>query len=177
MTTYTEQEMLNLYRNALGLSRVLTLPAENERQPLDRELLNVLRNRYRTLLATEDTTLLPVEDLGAEAAVATDADGGCATVSLPPRCVRPVSLRMPEWRQPVYRFGKAGSVLHRMQQFPLLRTSPLAPMVFRCADRLMAYGISDMPVRNAGVELMCVVAPADGSFRLDESLLPAMLRR
>lgn len=175
MKVYTELEMLNLYRNHLGLSRVLTLPAEQERKAVDKELLDVLRKRYLSLLATRDTALLPVEDMGAEATLSYDGDYDMLTLRLPGRCIRPVSIRVKGWRQAVYSFLPAGTPLHRRQTIPMLRARSTAPLVFRSEGSLMAYGIPPFKAGEMQCELRAVAAPADGSFIMDESLLPEMI--
>lgn len=176
MKTYTEIEMLNLYRNHLGLSRTLTLPAENERHPMDRELLSELHARYRRLLATEAPELLPVEDVAADCVVRSDG-ADRMTVTLCDRCIRPVSLRLDTWDEAVYRFHSAGSALHRRQRFPLLRATAAHPVVFRSADRLLIYGTgTDDAAPLPEVELRAVAAPEDGTFRLSESLLDKLFQ-
>lgn len=171
MKSYTEIEMLNLYRAHLGLSRTLTLPAENERHPMDRELLNELHARYRRLLATEAPELLPVEDLGADCQAQPDG-ADRMVITLCDRCIRPVSLQLATWPEAVYRFHAAGSALHRRQRFPLLRANVAHPAVFRSADRLLVYGTgSGAALPMPAIELRAVAAPADESFRLSESLL------
>lgn len=173
MTSYTEMEMLNLYRNRLGLSRVLMLPADNERQPIDREFLSLLHSRYLHLLATEDPNLLPLSDLGKECRYSF-LTSGTLCVEMPDRCIRPVSLRLDCWREPVYDFHRPGCALHRRQRIPLLRATVANPLVVRLADRLLVYG-ADRTIANPTVELMAVTPPADGSFRLSPLLLPRLI--
>ena len=174
MTTYSVTEMLNLYRNRLGLSKVLMLPAEQERQPIDRELLSVLRSRYLHLLATEDLDLLPVADVGG-ACTAHFLASGVLHIVMPDRCIRPVSLRLECWNEPVYAFHRTGSALHRRQRLPLLRGSVANPVVFRYSDRLLVYGARQEEDSVPQIELMAVAPPDDGSFRLSSALLPKML--
>ena len=176
MKTYTEIEMLNLYRAHLGLSRTLVLPAESERHPMDRELLNELHARYRRLLATEPAELLPVEDVGAECR-ATPEGADRMVITLGDRCIRPVSLQLATWQEAVYRFHAAGSALHRRQRFPLLRANVARPAVFRSADRLLVYGTgSGAQLPMPAVELRAVAAPKDGTFRLSDSLLDKLFQ-
>ena len=164
MKTYTEIEMLNLYRAHLGLSRTLVLPAESERHPMDR------------LLATEPAELLPVEDVGAECR-ATPEGADRMVITLGDRCIRPVSLQLATWQEAVYRFHAAGSALHRRQRFPLLRANVARPAVFRSADRLLVYGTgSGAQLPMPAVELRAVAAPKDGTFRLSESLLDKLFQ-
>lgn len=175
MKNYTETEMLNLYRNRLGLSRTLMLPAENERQPLDRELLDVLHARYRHLLATAPIEYLPVENLG-PACTAQMLSNDRMSITLSDRCIRPVSLQLYTWEEAVYRFHEAGTNYHKRQRLSLLRGTRLNPAVFRSADRLIVYGVgTNLRVITPGYELRAVTEPVDGTFRLSEILLPQML--
>lgn len=176
MNTYTEIEMLNLYRSALGLSRVLNLPPVSERQPLDRELLAELRQRYLTLLASEEEHLLPVHDVGALASLQLDQNAQSLTIGLPDSCLRPVSLSLNGWRQPVYNFHKVNTPLFRRQKYRWLRASHTAPLVFRSANQLIVYGLPPEFNTQEGCSLRAVAPPADGTFRLHESLVPKLIQ-
>lgn len=171
---YSEQELLSIYRCAIGLSPILTLAPENERNPLDKELLATLHSRYDTLLAKADPLLLNVEDVAAEASYSYAADGRSLTISLPQRCIRPLSLHVSGWRHTIDTFHAPGSLPHRRQSNALLRATPARPVAIRDAHSIIAFGLPGVATA-CSFSLRAVARPADNSFTLDPSLLPQII--
>lgn len=86
----SESEMLNIWKNLLGLEPHLcgcTIEREDGAN-VDERLITRMRQWYASLLLSAPENLLPVEDVKDELALMV-ADNGVVTAIVPPQCVRP----------------------------------------------------------------------------------------
>lgn len=170
----TEQTVLSLLHRRMGLPDP-SVESGGSFTPdkFDKALLADFRLRY--LEALERWPLvkeLPYVDLWG------DMNGEYVSpyqivFDLPEICIRPVSLRLPEWDDDVREFEAAGSARHQRQRYGLLRADIRNPAVFIHADQLMVYGVSEgyKGERVYADTFRCIAAPADGSYIMPAGML------
>lgn len=180
LTTLTHSQMLTQWRQRLGYT---TLP---DTDPFDINTLlsSHIRAWYDHLLLTQPPSLLPVEELKSEITSADIiASSTAMLISLPSRAIRPISLLLDDWDTPLTQFALPGSDIATLQQDPLLRATPDAPVAILNPDRtITAYGITDpsantratvAPQLNRRIlSLRAVATPSDpDTYTLHTSLL------
>ncbi len=190
--TYTEEEMLSLYKRRLGLfeARNGGIVGRQDGNHLDEYLLTEMRAWYANLLRTADVGLLPVEDLSSEIDSSLYVDNATAEISLPARGIRLVSIKFKEWKQEVRFFYTPESEMAQMQKNYYLRATTRNPIVVVDRDKLIAYGVSRptvdidpstpeiasatpqiTPMKKSVEKLLMIAEPTDGTYRFDDSLL------
>lgn len=206
LSTYTQAEMLALWRRRCFLTNPGIVSADND-AAIEAQLLDAIRRWYARLLLSERASLLPRENLVKEAKVEY-LSTNCALVTPPERGVRLLSLRMSGWNAPALSYWLPGSTMHRLQSCFATQATTDAPVVVHTDSGYLVFGLSvpDTPVvtppdrpapdpaatggdtgadsANEGIvspplagtsvltELWMVAAPADGSYILDDSLIP-----
>lgn len=174
MTEFSAQELLNSFRDWLGLPASMMLLPDKELAPLDKVLLMRLRTAYMSHLAEySDTDRLPCSDLKDQI---TDAYLGLDGLHIPlrPRCIRPLRVRLACWSRHVCHIQTTDSPAWKRQLYSYLGATPTEPQVFLAGNELIVCGF---PEPEAGTlpdvaMLECVAAPDDDTFRLDPAHLP-----
>lgn len=142
---------------------------------LERLLTAEMRDWYLTLLDTAPLEMLAVTDIAGETALQVNGSDNChATVLLPERCRRVVSVMLGNWQRPAV-VTAPGSVLARCQDSPYSRASAHSPVAVLEPGQLRLYGGIDPFSPPEIASLKCVLVPPDGYYVLDEralSLIP-----
>lgn len=167
---FTKEEMLLRWKRAYGLMASPALSGISDLNSLDALLLDEIDLWYDRLLLTADPSLLPREDVAAEAE-AIWLTSNCAEVPFPARGVRPVRLRMQGWTHDVTLFDAPSSLRAQMQTLQWGRATPRTPVAVLFPGRLEAHGFENADTAVI-VRLEMVVRPADDTYVLDTSLLP-----
>lgn len=170
MLTLTKEEMLNQWRLRSGL-RPLRHDIEILRHDaVDTDALLQLKidDWYHGLLRDADITLLPVENLAAAAVTECSAEG-VVTVTLPDRAVRAVAVKLEEWENHARVTAPRTGRMAELQNSVYVRGGSVNPVAVCLGRTLTLYSSDEIdPVLES---LLCVAAPADGTYRLDRSLL------
>lgn len=172
MKNFTREEMISLWERRLGLAAPAGLTEYNDATGQRRALADEIDTWYARLLLEADPRLVNTENLASDALLEAAGDN-CVAVTLPGRGVKWVDVRMPEWEHPLSFSVSPDSPQALLQLSPWLRATPERPLVVEMPGTLLLYGISPkapgQPLRLSRLTMTC--APADGSFRLDQSLL------
>lgn len=194
--TYTEAEMLRIWKNKLGLFEAASggVVTRQDGSNLDTYLISEIRAWYADVLRNADIELLPVENLAEETDSATYVDASTAELTFPERGIRPVGIKLGEWKREVARFYSPDSDMARLQRTPLLRASSLSPVVIIDKRKFIIYGV-DVPQYQADASVLSsssalesrainftpvidvlnmVARPAEGTYVFDDSLLTSI---
>lgn len=145
----------------------------------DLDLLADFDLRYRQALATCPLDAeLPYADLWSEMPGEYLSESHVA-FPLPDACLRPVSLRLPEWDDDVRVFEAAGTPRHQRQRHALLRASMSNPAVFVHAGVLLVYGV--WPASKGSTTyadaFRAVVMPESGEYVMSATLLNEIITK
>lgn len=162
---YSRAEMLEDWKKRRGFySGIRSCDVEREDGvDLDGVLQREMDNWYGRLLREAPAEMLPVDDVADECMVDVDSRR-VATITLPPRCVRPLEVRLSGWQSAVSHFAKPDSPEADAQRSEWTRGGVERPVVVEGARRLTAYSApatGDVKVER----LMGVCRPADGTYR------------
>ena len=174
MMNLSASQMLDLWKMRSGYSVARRDCAIERDDGIDvDEYFTLEMNRwYAQLLAEAPVEWLPVEDLAAELGVTTDACGVVEAV-VPACCVRPVEWHVEGWKRDVVTFHPAGSPEALRQGVEWLRGSAERPVAVVSTGKVTLYSVK--PGSEAVVDkALCVVRPADGSFRFSQAALATL---
>lgn len=180
MLNYTVEEMIKEWKLRRGFfegSRSCTAERDDTID-VDSLMKREIDAWYGRLLREAPTDMVPVEDLASTCFVKADSDG-VAVVTLPERCVRPLSLRLPGWSRSVSRFVAADSEEALRQRNEWTRAGTECPVVVEGDRRLTAYCIGETSVYMVS-ELLSVAYPGDGSYVFSQAawdFFPDMFER
>jgi hypothetical protein len=169
--TLTESGMLALWKQVMHLEPVVPGCSieRGDGIDLDAWLLTHIQQWYANLLATAPIEWVPVENVMADVVLTAD-DQGVVTAMVPPQCVRPVEWRLAGWRHSVSRFISADDPRAAIQHNALTRGGACNPAIVDAGDHLLLF--SAMPgVAPVLERALCVVRPADGTYRLHRAAL------
>lgn len=173
LTDLSEPEMLALYKTMTHLTTVRR-DCNVERDDgidLDAWLTLRLQQWYAQLLTTAPVEWLPVEDVKADVTLTADARG-VVTVTVPPRCVRPVEWRLAGWHMSVTTFMSPQDPLVRLQLNPWTRGGACRPAASDHGDHLLLYSaVDDAPALELA---RCVVRPANGHYHFHQAALATL---
>lgn len=188
LTRYTEKEMLELRLLHSGLAPSPGLTGIKDYTRLTEIMLPEIRAWYADLLLHADPAFLPTEEISDETE-ARYLSRNAAILTLPDRCVRPVSLLMAEWKFSVFHFPPIDFATSAIECVRSICSTPFTPHAYMRPDgSLEAHGLDKdteltsyytSPVKaTAGKtpvptirELTAVIRPADGSYIFDPILL------
>ncbi len=170
MIKLSREEMLAEWKRRKGMIPVSTSLLEVTRpgsHMVDDMLTAQIDDWYARLLLTQPVEMLPVRNV-AEKAKVTDMGDGSVEVELPAECARVVSVKLSGWHRPA-RIVEEDSAVARLQSSRYVAGRSCQPVAVRCGRRLTLY--SKAADRCSLTELLCVAAPADGSYELERALL------
>ena len=167
----SESEMLNIWKNLLGLEPHLcgcTIEREDGAN-VDARLITRMRQWYASLLLSAPENLLPVEDVKDELALMV-ADNGVVTAIVPPQCVRPVEWKLAPWKKSVTLFLQPGAPETAYLHNEWTRPGIHHPAAVDFGNRILLFSLPDgeLPIMDMA---RCVVRPADGTYKLHSSAL------
>lgn len=166
----TKAEMVAEWRLRKGMLAPVTAGAGNREDGLEVDSLieREIDRWYFGLLETAPAEYLPLKDFAAEVEPTLNADGS-VELELPEECRRVVEVSLSGWRRCAKIVNGIDSPAARMQSSPYIAGGSWQPVAVRNGRRLRLYSSSGA---TAQVErLICVAAPADGTYLFDESLL------
>lgn len=167
----SESEMLNIWKNLLGLEPHLcgcTIEREDGAN-VDARLITRMRQWYASLLLSAPENLLPVEDVKDELALMV-ADNGVVTAIVPPQCVRPVEWKLAPWKKSVTLFLQPGAPETAYLHNEWTRPGIHHPAAMDFGNRILLFSLPDgeLPIMDMA---RCVVRPTDGTYSLHSSAL------
>lgn len=130
---------------------------------VDEMLYAEIDDRYAHYLATAPDDKVPQRNL-AHAVTLTVNNDASADIELPAECVRVISVRLSGWRRPA-RIIKSDSPLARLQTCSYVCGKTCGPIAVQRGTILTLY--SRQPANAILTHLICVAAPADGSYEFD----------
>ncbi len=167
--TLTSDEMLERWRlyRAMEPLRADCVVERTDGLDIDTILRIQMRAWYLDLLDFADPVRLAPVDVAPRSMLLPEADGS-AVITLPPDCRRLLELKVEGWEIPAT-LTVPGTQLALEQMNPYTRGSCHAPVAvvnrFRCR-------IYPLPSPGAAIEwALAAVAPADGSYSMDDSAL------
>ena len=163
-----DAQMLEEWKMRRGFySGVRSCDAEREDgMDLDGVLQREYRNWYARLLREAPVEMLPVEDVAGECTASVDSR--CVvTISLPGRCIRPLSVRLEGWQQAVSRFAEPDSAEADAQRSEWTQAGTERPVVVAGPHSLTAYSAPSADSVTVDC-LLAVCEPVDGTFRFRE---------
>ncbi len=133
-----------------------------------------LRSLYLQVLDTAPAHLLPTSDLASQISLHLDA-GFRARAKLPAACRRLLNIRLSNWLRPAFPVSREeydSQPRRRKELNPFTTPGTLEPVAIIEADGTLTL----MPaMKNPTVACaIAVVDPGEGTFTLDESLLPLL---
>ncbi len=169
-TTLSLQELLARWKLLHGwepLSPVAALATPN----LDSLLELEIGCWYSSLLATMPPHQLPLEEFAAKA-VLTRSPAGSISLTVPPQCLRPVSVRLTRWSAPAEVVPQSPELTLR-QHNPFTAATAASPVAMELPDGSIA--LYPAPDNGSAVEsLLGVAVPLADTFRLTPPMLAAM---
>lgn len=170
MITLSKEEMLSEWKRRKGMIPVSTSTLQitrSDSQSVDEMLMTEIDDWYADILAHEAPELLPRRDFAGEVTVIDNGDGS-VDIDLPDDCGRPVSVKMSGWRRPARIIEDSDSALARMQSSRYVSGKACDPIAVKRGRRLTLYSKCG---EGTLTELLCVAAPADGSYVMERRLL------
>lgn len=183
MVMYTEEELILKWREAHGLAPFEgALESDGEAQ-MEAMIREKLRNWYARLLLEAPVERLPQQEMSSAVREGKKTANGMM-FKLPSRGVRVVSVKLPEWEEPVSVFHKVGSYAHRRQRDLWLRSGEKDPVAVIDGSMMYIYGTEPITASlsegdakekvgaNFGARLehlIMVAAPEDGTYEFDEA--------
>lgn len=170
MIRLSREEMLREWKRRKGMLPVSTSTLQVvgvENQSVDEMLQAEIDDWYAALLAKGETEFLPVRDFAGVVSVRDQGDGS-VEVELPAECVRVVSVRMSGWRRPARIVEEYDGALARLQTSRYVSGKCCCPVAVKRGRRLTLYSKCG---EGKITELICVAAPADGSYVFERSAL------
>ena len=177
LRTYTEAEMIDLWREVNGLSptRADSRVERTDGLNINAIILRHVNSWYESQLQSAAAKSLPVADLKDRAAI-TMLPHGVAEVTLPDECVRPLSVRLEGWKQKAKIMLDFNDTEAFLQRYFLTQGGPEQPVAFYNtageADKLFLHSTPLADPRL--LELRCVVRPEPGTYRFDPSLITSI---
>lgn len=171
MMDLSEQQMLDLWKLHSGYvtpRRDCEIERDDDVE-LDTLLLYRIKTWYANLLLTAPPDLLPTEDVSKLCSITVGSDG-VARMLLPGHCVRPLAVRLDCWNREVTEFHQPGSHADLRQSVTWLRGNAAMPVAVVHGNELWLYSVADGSTAKVD-KMVCVVRPADGSYRLSEAAL------
>lgn len=160
----TEAQMLEEWKKRRGFyAGVRSCDVErDDGVDLDGVLQREYSNWYAQLLREAPAEMLPIEDITSECTIDIDARR-VATVTLPYRAIRPLSLRLDGWQASIEQFCDSDSDEALAQRSEWTQAGSERPVVIAGPRWLKAYSA---PADNTAIEsLQAVCMPADGTYR------------
>lgn len=170
MVRLSKEEMLREWKARRGMTPVSTSTLQvtrRESETVDEMVQREIDDWYAHLLATADPMFLPQRDFSA-VTEPRDAGDGNVEIELPEECVRLLSVRMSGWRRPARIVDDADGALARMQSSRYVSGKSCNPVAVRCGRCLTLYSKCG---EGKVTELLCVAAPADGSYEFERGEL------
>lgn len=179
LSTYTLKEMKELWRHRLGLlvDDCGCAVTRHDGTSLDALITDRIRCWYAGLLITQSPELLPVREMSPEVISGRYLGDNCIEVQYPEKGVRPVSVLLDDWEQPLSRFHSPQSPEAMRQSSRRLAATPGHPLAVDEARILRLYGIRTSGILNRTalsrlMSLRMVAWPEKSdTFILSESLL------
>ncbi|MBD5330875.1 MAG: hypothetical protein HDS00_03095 [Bacteroides sp.] len=174
--TLSESELIARLRRLLFMEPVDESVSRTDSPGALRRMELQVADAYIDGLISLDPSELPLTDLTPEAVLSNPLPGQPATLILPPRCLRPVSVRMAGWGRDAT-IVKAGTAVALAQDNPFSRGGTVRPVaVVEPAGKLTLY----TPPRNLAPSLLALLAialPPDGLYPLTQPLEHHILSR
>ena len=169
MKTYTESEMLAVWRRRLGYGEIrqdCTVEAY-EGHDISGMLTEMIRSWYGRLLREAPATGLPVADV--RPAEVTSVGSEVMELRLPDGCMRPMRVSAARWHRPAV-------IIPYMLAEPFLARTPSSYSPVNDAAPVAALSddgtLTVAPLADGdAVTVRCVQRPAEGLYTLDEGLL------
>lgn len=175
MKTYTETEMLAIWRSRLGFDEVHTgCTVESfDGHDVDSRIRQAMRAWYLRLLDTAQARLLPCEQV--EAASTQVYGRRQLLIRLPDRCRRPLRMHADRWCSAASPDSSERTLvdLQRLAS-PFGWPDDSCPIVCLLPDGAVVAAPLEP---DNDFSIYAVVEPADGSYTLDESLLDTIPNR
>lgn len=168
--TYTEEEMLSLFKLRAGLLTTdcgCTI-SRQDGIDIDKMLIADIRRWYASLLLTAPEALLPIENLASSAITEWDEQESIATITLPPRGVRLLGVRLKTMQREITTFCAPGSYEDRLYSSHEVRTYASYPVAILSGRTLIILGCKSGELQT----LRMITAPDDNTYTLHPSLLP-----
>ncbi len=175
MTTFSESEMLTLWKQILHLEvpRTDCSVQRTDGINLDALITTHIRQWYAHLLTTAPAHLLPVENIAS--LVTLTSRQGVVEITLPTHCVRPLEVKLNGWKQSVTEFLVPHHPKAKMQSSPLMRSGCENPTAVLSGNKLTLYSIA--PDKVAMLEtLRAVVKPTEGTYTFGQEALATIPR-
>lgn len=185
---YTQEQMVSMWLSRKGFTPSPGLSGIQDFTSLSETALAEAEAWYSRQLAEATPCFLPREEISEEV-TARYITRNAARLSLPERCVRPLTLKMADWRHTVCEFPPLTDYISAREEIRALASTPFAPKAYLRPDGdLEAHGLEREPQLTSYYtsafratpgqtavpsvsELSAVVRPADGSFIFDPALL------
>lgn len=169
---YSEEQMMRIWRIRAGMlvADCGCVVGRSDGFDVEELLRTDLRRWYAGLLRHAPADLLPIENLSSEAELII-GDNYCARIELPERGVRVLGLSIEGMDREIVDFHRPGSyydLVYKSETARKYATEPVAVVSGRTID-LLGYKGGELK------SLRMVAVPADGKFRFDDSLLPALM--
>lgn len=174
----TQEEILARWRTAGGWEPLPCGAEAAHPEHLDRLLAAYIDAWYCHALLTAEPFLLPIGDFAGEAYARLLTDGSAVELTLPPQCLRPVSVKLWGWHRAANVTTDADGSLALMQLNPFSRadcSSPVAIMV--SPDTLFLYPVPDKGDGTTIDTLTGVPAPQTGTYLITPFLLADMTEK
>ncbi len=171
VTVLTLEEILTRWKLLHGwepLSGIATATTPG----LDDMLTAVIDSWYYTMLAALEPELLPQGEFAA-AAAAWQSGAVCASVRVPPQCLRPVSVKLGSWSAPAPVREQSAELTLR-QHNPFTAATGRSPVAMRRPDGTLALYPGICGDDDRIESLTGVPAPEKGVYRLTPAMLAAM---
>lgn len=183
LTTYTLEEMMQLWRRRYGLlvDDCGCVVTRHDGTSVDALLHERIDSWYDSLLLTADPALLPVRDMADEVEKIERVSENCISLEFPEKGVRPLLVQLTYWDDPLTVFHTADSATALRQRNPRLGGTRRHPVGVVVGRNLFIYGVSDGE-REVAItpdfskirlkKLLMVAYPKDTDiYTLDRSLL------